>query len=67
MSGPNSPHVFFEGTAPILRVQDGGRQGRGGAWVWVGVEDATKLQRKPRRAVEFGWRSAFRAAISPSL
>ena len=76
----NSANVHFEGSSPILRVEnmqaaldfyvgklgfqnatwgwDGftsvnrdragiylcrGGQGRGGAWVWIGVEDATKL------------------------
>jgi len=75
-----SSGVYFENSAPILRVEDmkaalafyvdklgfqnaswgsddftsvnrdqagiylcRGGQGRGGAWVWVGVEDATKL------------------------
>jgi uncharacterized glyoxalase superfamily protein PhnB len=80
MGAPNSPRVYFENSAPILRVENmktalafyvdklgfqnatwgtedftsvnrdragiylsRGSQGRGGAWVWVGVEDATKL------------------------
>jgi uncharacterized glyoxalase superfamily protein PhnB len=80
MTSPNSSRVYFEGSAPILRVEDmrtalafyveklgfqnaswgtedftsvnrdragiylcRGGQGRGAAWVWVGVEDATKL------------------------
>jgi predicted enzyme related to lactoylglutathione lyase len=79
--GPNSqPRVRFEGSQPILRVENmqaslrfyvdalgfenvnwgtddftsvsrdraaiylcRGDQGRGGAWVWIGVEDAEKL------------------------
>jgi predicted enzyme related to lactoylglutathione lyase len=80
MTGLDSSRVYFEGSAPILRVEDmkaalafyveklgfqnaswgtedftslnrdragiylsRSSQGRGGAWVWVGVEDATKL------------------------
>ena len=80
MTDPNSSRVYFEGSAPILRVENmkvalafyvdklgfqnaswgteeftsvnrdragiylcRGGQGRGAAWVWVGVEDATKL------------------------
>ena len=80
MSNPNSSRVYFEGSTPILRVEDmkaalafyvdrlgfqnvswgtenftsvnrdragiylcRGGQGQGGAWVWVGVEDATRL------------------------
>jgi uncharacterized glyoxalase superfamily protein PhnB len=80
MSDPNSSRVYFEGSTPILRVENmkaalafyveklgfqnaswgtkdftsvnrdragiylcRAGQGRGGAWVWVGVEDATKL------------------------
>jgi len=80
MPDPTPPRVYFEGSAPILRVEDmkaalafyvgklgfqnaswgtedftsvnrdragiylcRGGQGRGAAWVWVGVEDATKL------------------------
>jgi len=80
MPDPVSSHVYFEGSSPILRVEDmkaalafyvgklgfqnaswgtndftsvnrdragiylcRGGQGRGAAWVWVGVEDATKL------------------------
>ena len=80
MPDPNSSRVYFENSAPILRVDDmkaalafyvdklgfqnasggtdeftsvnrdragiylcRGGQGRGAAWVWVGVEDATRL------------------------
>ena len=80
MGDTNQTPVYFEGSAPILRVEDmaaslrfyvnlldfknaswgnddfthvsrdnagiylcRGGQGRGGAWVWVGVEDAEKL------------------------
>jgi len=80
MGDPKSSHVYFEGSTPILRVENmktaltfyvdklgfqnaswgtedftsvnrdrasiylcRGGQGRGAAWVWVGVEDATKL------------------------
>jgi len=80
MNNPDSSRVYFEGSTPILRVEDmktalafyvgklgfqnaswgtqdftsvnrdragiylcRGAQGRGSAWVWVGVEDATKL------------------------
>lgn len=80
MPDPTPSRVYFENSAPILRVEDmkaalafyvgklgfrnanwgtgdftsvnrdragiylcRGGQGRGGAWVWVGVEDATKL------------------------
>lgn len=80
MTDPNSSRVYFEDSAPILRVENmkaalafyvdklgfqnatwgtedftsvnrdragiylcRGGQGRGAAWVWVGVEDATKL------------------------
>jgi predicted enzyme related to lactoylglutathione lyase len=80
MTDANSSRVYFENSAPILRVEDmkaalafyvdklgfqnanwgtedftsvnrdragiylcRGGQGRGGAWVWLGVEDATKL------------------------
>jgi len=80
MSDSSGPRVYFENSAPILRVEDmkvavsfyvdklgfanaswgnedftsvnrdragiylcRGGQGRGGAWVWIGVEDAAKL------------------------
>src|SRR5579859_1220065 len=80
MASPLAAGVYFENSAPILRVEDmqrslqfyadqlgfknapwgsndftsvnrdnagiylcRGGQGRGGAWVWVGVEDARKL------------------------
>ena len=80
MPEPTLSRVYFEGSSPILRVEDmkaalafygdklgfqnaswgteeftsvnrdragiylcRGGQGRGAAWVWVGVEDATKL------------------------
>ena len=80
MGDTNQTRVYFEGSAPILRVEDmaaslrfyvslmgfnnaswgnndfthvsrdnagiylcRGGQGRGGAWVWIGVEDAEKL------------------------
>jgi predicted enzyme related to lactoylglutathione lyase len=80
MANPSSGAVYFENSAPILRVEDmkrslhfyveqlgfknaewggddftsvnrdragiylcRGSQGRGGAWVWIGVEDARKL------------------------
>jgi len=80
MPDPSSSRVYFEGSSPILRVEDmkaalafyvdklgfqnaswgtdeftsvncdragiylcRGGQGRGAAWVWVGVEDATRL------------------------
>lgn len=80
MGHTNQTPVYFEGSAPILRVEDmavslrfyvnllgfknaswgnddftnvsrdnagiylcRGGQGRGGAWVWIGVEDAEKL------------------------
>jgi uncharacterized glyoxalase superfamily protein PhnB len=80
MSAPNPSRVYFDNSAPILRVEGmttalafyvdklgfqnaswgsenftsvnrdragiylcRGGQGRGVAWVWVGVEDATKL------------------------
>jgi predicted enzyme related to lactoylglutathione lyase len=80
MASPTCISVYFENSAPILRVEDmerslhfyvdqlgfknadwgspdftsvnrdragiylcRGGQGRGGAWVWIGVEDATKL------------------------
>ena len=88
MSNPNSSRVYFEGSTPILRVEDmkaalvfyvgklgfqnaswgtedftsvnrdrasiylcRASQGRGAAWVWVGVEDATKLHDEVVRAV----------------
>ena len=80
MNTPNSSRVYFEGSTPILRVENmkaelafyvdklgfqnaswgnedftsvnrdragiylcRGSQGRDGAWVWIGVEDATRL------------------------
>ncbi len=80
MTVPSSPRVYFEGSTPILRVENmktalafyvdklgfqnatwgtddftsvnrdragiylcRGAQGRGAAWVWIGVEDAAKL------------------------
>ena len=80
MASPSPVSVYFENSAPILRVEDmqrslhfyvdqlgfknadwesndftsvnrdragiylcRGGQGRGGAWVWIGVEDATRL------------------------
>jgi len=80
MGAASQPHVRFEGSQPILRVENmqaslrfyvdtlgfenvswgtddftsvsrdraaiylcRGGQGRGGAWVWIGVEDAEKL------------------------
>jgi len=83
MEETNQGRVRFEGSAPILRVEDmraslrfyvdalgfknaswgnddftsvsrhtagiylcRGGQGRGGAWVWIGVEDAEKLHQE---------------------
>ena len=80
MAKPTSGNLYFENSAPILRVEDmerslhfyvgqlgfknadwggedftsvsrdragiylcRGDQGRGGAWVWIGVEDARRL------------------------
>jgi uncharacterized glyoxalase superfamily protein PhnB len=80
MPDPSSSRVYFEGSSPILRVEDmkaavafyvdklgfqnaswgtdeftsvnrdcagiylcRGDQGRGAAWVWVGIEDAARL------------------------
>jgi len=80
MPDPNPSYVYFEGSQPILRVENmqaslrfyvdqlgfsnaswgnddftsvnrdragiylcRGAQGRGAAWVWIGVEDAQKL------------------------
>ena len=83
MTGNDSPRVLFEGSQPILRVENmkaalefyvgmlgfenaswanddftsvsrdraaiylcQGGQGRGGAWVWIGVEDVRKLYKE---------------------
>jgi len=47
--GNNDPlRVRFEGSQPILRLESMAAslrfgQGRGGAWIWIGVEDVEKL------------------------